>query len=424
MKLTDNQRLAIEHDGSNLQLIACAGSGKTEVVARHVVHLLATGDVRPRNIIAFTFTEKAAAELKQRISERTRERLGDITGMAEMFVGTIHAFCLDLLKSEVPEYLKYDVLNEVQQALFVDRHSRQSGLTRATKLNGQPLQRYVDTRRYIEALEILREERLIPSALGQVTVAAAMSDYVELMRSKAHLDYSGIMHAAVEAIELNQGLRDRLASRVRHVVVDEYQDVNPIQERLVEALHSIGARVVVVGDDDQTVYQWRGGDVKNILSFTDRYPPAETIPLQENYRSSRGVIETAHEFIEQNALRLPKEMEPTGAQPDEDGDLVALGFDTPEQEAEYIASAIAQLRGVAFKADSSERGLAFSDMSILLRSVKGNAEPITKALDRAGIKYIVGGMSTLFETKEAQAARALFYFLASRPDLGLSLIHI
>ena len=127
MNLTKEQLAAIAHDGRNLQLIACAGSGKTEVVAQRVVHLLRpdrSGSLRPENIIAFTFTEKAAAELKERIVTRTREDLGAIHGFAEMFVGTIHAFCLDLLKDEVPGYLKFEVLNAIQQALFVDRYSQ------------------------------------------------------------------------------------------------------------------------------------------------------------------------------------------------------------------------------------------------------------------------------------------------------------
>src|SRR5262245_2415609 len=123
MNFTPNQLQAIGHHQGNLQLIACAGSGKTEVVARRVASLLRNG-LAPRNIVAFTFTDKAAAELKERIVTRCREELGEIHGMAEMYVGTIHAFCLELLKSEVPKYLKYDVLNEVQQSLFIDRHSK------------------------------------------------------------------------------------------------------------------------------------------------------------------------------------------------------------------------------------------------------------------------------------------------------------
>jgi DNA helicase II / ATP-dependent DNA helicase PcrA len=158
MNLTASQQRAVEHGGRNLQLIACAGSGKTEVVAQRVVHLL-TPETRhsllPRNIVAFTFTDKAAAELKERIVTRTRQALGDLPGMAEIFVGTIHGFCLELLKSESPKYLKYEILNEVQQALFVDRHSKQSGLTISTDLTGAPLKRYQDTQRYITALSIL-----------------------------------------------------------------------------------------------------------------------------------------------------------------------------------------------------------------------------------------------------------------------------
>ena len=131
MKFTTAQERAIKSIDQNLQLIACAGSGKTEVVARRVVTLLdpEQGGFAPANIIAFTFTDKAAAELKERIQDRCREALGEVIGLAEMYVGTIHGFCLDLLKTEVPAYMKYDVLNEIQAALFVDRHSKASGLT-------------------------------------------------------------------------------------------------------------------------------------------------------------------------------------------------------------------------------------------------------------------------------------------------------
>ena len=131
MKLTTEQERAITYPCENVQLIACAGSGKTEVVARLIVHLLKAdgGGLKPSNIIAFTFTEKAAGELKERITERCKEEFGELTGLAEMFVGTIHAYCLELIKTEVQKYLKFEVLNDVQQYLFIDRHSKQSGLT-------------------------------------------------------------------------------------------------------------------------------------------------------------------------------------------------------------------------------------------------------------------------------------------------------
>jgi len=420
MDLTDSQRRAIEHDGRNLQLIACAGSGKTEVVAQRVVHLLkpgTSGALLPRNIIAFTFTDKAAAELKERIVTRTRQALGEIPGMAEMFVGTIHAFCLELLKSESPKHLKFEILNEVQQGLFVDRNSKKSGLTASTDLNGVALKRYRDTGHFVTALAILREAERNPAALGGCSLVRGLDSYQELLDDKSYFDYSSILEEAVALMTTEDGLRVRLAERVKYVVVDEYQDVNPIQEAIVWSLHELGAKICVVGDDDQTIYQWRGSDVKNILTFDQRYPGVEQIPLEENFRSSDGVVETARVFIAQNSVRLAKAMKPTGAQPYESGDIVALSFDDPDAEARHITHTIQSLRGVAFNEDEGERGLSWSDMAILLRSVKANAEPITQTLQAAGIPFVVTGMTNLFGTAEAEAARQLFYFIADRPGV-------
>ena len=420
MQLTPSQQSAIRHGGNNLQLIACAGSGKTEVVARRVVHLLDPAKAKPlvpANIIAFTFTDKAAAELKERIVTRTREALGEINGLAEMFVGTIHAFALDLIKNEIPEYLKYEVLNEIQQGLFVDRYSKQSGLTASTDLKGQTLRRYTDTRHFISALAILREADLDDAKLAGCSVSDGLDTYRDLLDQRSYLDYSSILEAAVYVLTNEASLRERLAERIRYVIVDEYQDVNPVQEAIVWSLHEIGARICVVGDDDQTIYQWRGSDVENILTFAERYPPVKQIPLEENFRSSEGIVKTARPFIEKNTKRLSKAMKPTGAQKYEPGDIVALSFRTPEEEAYHIAETIQALRGVAFRESGEERGLSWSDMAVLLRSVRTNAEPITTALHAAGVPFVVTGMNNLFETAEAEAARQLFYFIGGREDV-------
>lgn len=416
MNFTAAQQSAISYAGRDLQLIACAGSGKTEVVARRIVRLLepSGGGLAPRNIIAFTFTDKAAAELKDRIARRVRETLGEIPGLAEMFVGTIHGFALELLKSEVPKYLRYEVLNEVQQGLFVDRHSKRSGLTESTDLQGVVLKRYRDTQIYLAALDILREAELDEQSLNGCSILGGLEAYSSLLDERSYLDYSAILEGAVDVLTNDSDLRARLSERVRYVIVDEYQDVNPIQEAIVWSLHELGAKVCVVGDDDQTIYQWRGSDVQNILTFTERYPKAERISLEENFRSSDGIVETARSFIAQNADRLPKEMKPTAAQTYEPGDIVALSFDTPDGEAEYIASTAKALRGVVIREDNTERGISWSDMAVLLRSVKANGEPITRAFDNAGIPYVVVGMTNLFGKPEAQAARQLFYFMASR----------
>lgn len=422
MKFTGAQAQAIAHVQGNLQLIACAGSGKTEVVAQRVVNLLRPakqggGDCSPANVVAFTFTDKAAAELKERIHDRCREAFGEVVGLADMYVGTIHGFCLELLKSEVPEYMKYEVLNEVQQTLFVDRHSRASGLTQSTTLDGTLLKRYIDTRHYVSALAILREDEAVDrSKLAGNSVAANLGLYENLLHQKAYLDYSGILKEAVEALRTNSGLRERLAARVRHVIVDEYQDVNPVQEAVVEALQKLGANVCVVGDDDQTIYQWRGSDVQNILNFERRYGDVTQVRLEENFRSSEGVVAVARDFVRQILRRLPKEMKTTQAQAYEAGDIVALGFDSPEKEAAYIAETCRSLRGAAIREGAPERGISWSDMAVLLRSVRRDGGPIMAALDAAGVPYVITGMDNLFQKAEVEAARQLFYFLAEEAD--------
>ena len=418
MKLTEAQQKAIEHPGGNLQLIACAGSGKTEVVARRVVHLLdpKRGGLHPGNIIAFTFTDKAAGELKERIVTRVRQALGEVTGLAEMFVGTIHAFALELLKSEVPKYLRYEVLNEVQQALFVDRNSKKSGLTVSVDLQGQHLKRYTDTSRYLTALDILREADRIDQALVGCSLLDGLDAYETLLNERSYFDYSAILEDAVEELTTNDGLRQKLRDRLRYVIVDEYQDVNPIQEAIVWSLHELGAKICVVGDDDQTIYQWRGSDVHNILTFDQRYTDVDRIAIEENFRSSRGIVETARAFIAQNTDRLPKEMKPTDAQPSEAGDIVALSFNSQAEEAQYIVETAKALRGVAIKEDGVDRGVSWSDMAVLLRSVRANGEPITRALREAGVPFVVIGMTDLFGAPEAEAARQVFYFMDARID--------
>lgn len=421
MTFTEQQLAAIEHNGGSLQLIACAGSGKTEVVARRIATLIRSG-ISPSAIVAFTFTDKAAAELKDRIVTRCQELVGNVVGLAEMYVGTIHAFCLDLLMTEVPEVLKFDVLNEIQQVLFINRHSRESGLTTCRDINGSLLRRYVDTKNYLGALNTLREDVPNQALLGRTHLPEALSTYRGLLQRKRYFDYSEILARALEELRGNARVRDHLSARLKHLIVDEYQDVNPIQEAVVCELQGLGAELCVVGDDDQTIYQWRGSEVENILTFSDRYPNVSQIRLEENFRSSEGIIETARRFIEQNGARLPKAMKSASMQDYEIGDICALQFDDPIAEAEHIASSLRALYGVAFKepmADDPEnrRGLAWSDMAILLRSVANNGGPIIEALDRHEIPYVVVGMNTLFQTVEAWAARELFYFYAGRPGV-------
>ena len=416
MELTKPQQEAARYDGRNLQLIACAGSGKTEVVAQRIAHLLTKSGndkLEPRNIVAFTFTDKAAAELKERIVSRAIEANGGaITGMADMYVGTIHGFCQDLLQNEVPEYLKYEVLDNVRQHLYINRKSRLTGLTSSTNLNGTALRRYINTGDYISALAVLREDKTDPQKMAGCSVLNGLEEYRSQLAADSYFDFSAQLDNAITELEHNHELRSRVSERVKYVVVDEYQDVNPIQERLVRLLHDLGAGLCVVGDDDQTIYQWRGSSVGNILEFENHYPDVRQIRLEDNFRSSEGVIDAARQFVEKVSPRLSKAMKFADAQSYELGDIVALAFDSPEDEARYIAETIKSMHGVAFDDGNGERGLSWSDMAVLLRSVRASGAVITEALKDAEIPFVVTGLANLFETDEASAARDLFHYIS------------
>jgi DNA helicase II / ATP-dependent DNA helicase PcrA len=414
MAYTKDQLRAIVVIDYNLQVVACAGAGKTQVVAERVVEILRKkrgAGVGPANILAFTFTERAAAELKDRITECVRLNLGEIPGMAEMYVGTIHGYCLSLLQSQLPEYFKYQVLNDVQTRLLVDRASKKCGLA------DLGLKRYLESPLYLEILDIVREADIDRAKLKEHPVLTSLGKYINLLDSKRYLDYTEIMVRAVRALRDDTPLRRRIAEQVKFFIIDEYQDVNPLQEQLIQTLQGLGANICVVGDDDQTIYQWRGSSVRNILTFAKRYPRVKTVPIQENFRSSPGVVDAARLVVEHNDPdRLPKKMVSAKCQDFERGDLLWLGFKSPEDEARWIANKAKSMLGTPFrdKPGASPRGLARSDIAILLRSVRRTGDLIVQALRREGLRVIVAGMTGLFDTPEVRACVTLFDFMVER----------
>src|SRR3989442_5044429 len=281
-----------------LQIIACAGSGKTQVISQRIAAILAQAGVRPSEVIAFTFTEKAAAELKERVLSIVEEEADDVTGLAEMYIGTMHGYCLDLLQRLVPDKFKFSVLTDITAQLFVDRYSAKSGLTSCptTAKNGV-LRRYIDSKLYLQVLSVLREDKI---AVDRVPagVIESFEKYMTLLHENSLFDYTQIIRSAVGYLEGDPyedddfvRVQDHIRDDIRYVVVDEYQDVNPLQERLVRGLVRFGANLCVVGDDDQTIYQFRGSQVSNIVTFSGRYSGVKQIVLDDNFRSSKGVVE-------------------------------------------------------------------------------------------------------------------------------------
>ena len=419
MDYTPEQLAAIQDINTNLQIIACAGSGKTQVISERIVNILRSGAL-PENIVAFTFTDKAATELKDRIHRLCREELGSDTGLGDMYIGTIHGFCLNILQEPpVYRYLKYQVLSDVHQRLLIDRHSNQSGLTNTPLLNGGNLRRWVDSRLFQQLISILSEAEVDNTQIPQ-QVLDSINMYHELADNHRYLDYTSILREAYDSLNNDDNLRNTLSDRLRYLIVDEYQDVNPLQENIINTIYELCGNICVVGDDDQTIYQWRGSDVNNIIQFTNRYPNVRTISLNQNFRSSHAIVECTKRFIERVTDRLPKTMESANSQPTIRGDILAIGFDSVEDEANWLVQKIQWLHGSEYRdhVDDEPRGLVYSDISILLRSVRRDARAIVEALDRENIPYIVGGMDGLFDPPEIQVIVNIFNYLSDFSPRG------
>lgn len=431
---TDSQREAIDCLDRPLQIIACAGSGKTQVISRRIANILAQADTDPRNIVAFTFTERAAAELKDRVLRVVAEQHGDITGMAEMYIGTMHGYCLDLLQRLVPETFKFSVLTEITARLLVDRNSRKSGLTTCPTSSAKvpTLRRYVNSKLFLQAMSILREdviaEELVPQGVWE-----SHASYLKLLYAHAQFDFTELINLVVQLLEADPSQEEEarvvqahIQDDVRYVVVDEYQDVNALQERLITGLVQFGANLCVVGDDDQTIYQWRGSQVSNIISFADRHANVKQVTLADNFRSSKGVVELGRSVAERipDSERLTKAMVSADNQTWERGDLLALTFDDVAGEAAWICDRIEALRGVPFRdyPESADRGLSWSDFAVLYRSVAKDADELVAELQRRGIPYVVKGLNRLFDSVEIKAVVGIFRAMVgelSEDDLRL-----
>jgi DNA helicase-2/ATP-dependent DNA helicase PcrA len=408
-----------------LQVIACAGSGKTQVISQRIASILALPGVEPRNVIAFTFTEKAAAELKDRIHAVMADTGLSTQGLAQMYIGTMHGYALDLLQRLVPETFKFSVLTEITNRLLIDRNSRKSGLTECPTLSaGTPhLRRYLHSRLFMQATSVLREDS-VDESLVPAGVLKAHWDYMQLLYGHAYFDFTELINLAVQYLEGDDEpenpVQRHIREDIRYVVVDEYQDVNPLQERLVRGLAQYDANLCVVGDDDQTIYQWRGSDVSNIVTFANRYAGVRQVVLDDNFRSSEGVVETGRSVAEliPNGARLPKAMVASGHQTFERGDLLALDFPDPEAEASWICDRIQAMRGLAFQDGASTplRGLSWSDFAVLMRSVANDAGPLVAELRRRGIPFVVKGLNRLFDSPEILAIAGVFRFMTGDLD--------
>ncbi|NER10041.1 DNA helicase-2 / ATP-dependent DNA helicase PcrA [Muriicola jejuensis] len=407
MQYTKEQQNAINTIKDNLQIIACAGSGKTQVISQRIVNILKDDkEIIPKNIIAFTYTEKAAAELKTRVLKLCREQLGDIKGLAEMYIGTIHSWCLQAIQDNIFHFQKYSILDEIKQKLFVDKYYNIIGMASVG------MDRYKDTGRFLGILAVLREAELNEGIQLPAEWKEAVESYESLLHQHSYFDFTMIMSEVLKNLNTDKSFRERLYENLKYLVVDEYQDVNPIQEQLIVELSKSNCNVCVVGDDDQTLYEWRLSDVKYIQQFKERYKDVSYIKLEDNFRSSKGIIDSALKCISHNALRLEKVMNAKGHQRYQDADIIYNQYEELDDENQFIADTVKKLRGKKFKdkEDSIPRGIDYSDCAILLRTWR-KANSIIDKLTEENIPFVVGGVNNLFQRPEIRAARAIYQYL-------------
>jgi DNA helicase-2/ATP-dependent DNA helicase PcrA len=383
-RLEGDAREAVLHRGSHVQIIASAGSGKTEVVAQRFAELVANG-ADPAGIIAFTFTERAASELKARLSARVEARLGSgsLDRLGSAFVGTIHAYCFRLLQQYVPRYETFDVLDERRLTAFLCREERALDLRSLS--NGRV---FASIRAFLANLEVVENE-LIPLTELSDPFRGKAEKFYQLLEQFRLLTYGQLISRAVAELG-RPAVADAVHGTLRHLIVDEYQDVNPAQERLISLLTGPRVELYVVGDDDQAIYQWRGSDVRNIVEFASRYPGARTFKITQNRRSRPRIVAAAAAFARSISGRLDKEMlavrEPAPVE------VVTWAADTEADECDRIAETITRLH---------DAGLPYRDVAVLVRG-RVAYPALLNAFDAHGVPVQPAGRTGLFTRPEAQ----------------------
>ena len=396
--LNGPQREAVEHGEGPLLVLAGAGSGKTRVLTHRIAYLLATGAARPGEILAITFTNKAAAEM--------RERVGQLIGRSvrAMWVTTFHSSCARMLRVDAERlgYSKgFTIYDQADSLRMLKRCLTQLG---------------VDPKRFppraIQSMISGAKNQLIDSDSYNVAahgefeeiVAEAFPLYEKRMREANAMDFDDLLVRTVNAMELFPEVRERWQRTFRHVLVDEYQDTNHAQYRLLQLLASDHGNLMVVGDEDQSIYGFRYADVSNILDFDKDFEGAEVVKLEQNYRSTQTILSAANAVVERNRERRPKELWSEG----EEGEKVQLNELTDEhEEARWVAAEIERLE---------EDGVARSEVAVFYRT-NAMSRVLEDTLIRFDLPYQVIGGTKFYEKAEVKDAVAYLSLLINPADL-------
>ena len=401
--LNDRQREAVTHAGSPLLILAGAGSGKTRVLTHRIAYLLATGRARAGEILAITFTNKAAAEM--------RERAGTLVGddARRMWVSTFHSACVRLLRYE------HEAAGLSSSFTIYDAQDSQRLIQMVLKAMDVDIKRF--TPKMVAArISDAKNELIGPARYAETAgkdpvsriVADAYVEYDKRMRASNALDFDDLIMRTVDLLRDNPLIAEHYHRRFRHILVDEYQDTNHAQYVLVRALVGDGkdgvepAELTVVGDSDQSIYAFRGATIRNIEEFERDFTGARTILLEQNYRSTQNILSAANAVIARNTGRRAKNLWTASG----DGALITLdAADSEHDEARFVVGEIDRL------ADS---GVEWGDIAVFYRT-NAQSRALEELLVRQGIPYRVVGGTRFYERREIKDALA-YLQLISNPD--------
>jgi len=387
-RLDPAQSAAAKGEGSIQLTLAGPGSGKTSTLTGRFVHLIRQG-VDPARILAVTFTKKAADEMRRRIAT-----LLELPSLSGLHVMTFHAFAFRLLKKNPgvaglsEGFRLWDTAE--QRNVFSSRRMWWNEETDILDIIGGAKERLLDADGFAASID--RDDDTLVEAVEYFRV------YQQALRDAGGIDFADMVPLVVKAMSSNESYRRSITSAYDHVLVDEYQDVNPGQIGLIDHFVNDRVRLWAVGDDDQTLYAFRASDVRYILEFTRKFPAAAIHALDRNYRSCPDIVLAAKRLIRHNRLRFDKDYQPTLTEP---GELVIRGYSSPEIEARQVGRAIAEL---------IHRGCAAQEIAVLYRAGTVGL-PLQTVLKELGIAFEVRGGADLWQSVAAKLVIGALYYL-------------
>jgi DNA helicase-2/ATP-dependent DNA helicase PcrA len=404
--LNERQREAVEHVEGPLLILAGPGSGKTRVIAHRIAYLVREKNVHPRRILAVTFTNKAAREMRDRVFGLIGEDAG-----RDVHLGTFHAVCSRILRIDgeaigVPR--TYTIYDDADQVAAVKRALDDLGLD----------PRRVAPRAVLSAISRAKSElqgaRQFAALVGdyfQEVTARVFQRYQDILEQNDALDFDDILTKTVQLYQEREDILEKYTSRWQYVHIDEFQDTNIAQYVLARQWASRDRNICVVGDPDQSIYTWRAADIRNILNFEHDYPEAKVVILDQNYRSTQTILDSAHSVIALNKQRKEKNL---WTENDAGSPVIVHESYDHEDEAAFVAEEVRRL--------IKEEGLRHQDIAVMYRT-NAQSRPVEEALIRRNIPYRLVGGTRFYERREVKDLLA-YLRLVQNPFDSVALMRV